>query len=64
MNGERSMKKDDSSKFIERMRAEVFHRKIEHIKARNAGTDPDRLQEEVDDAVRSVRERKASRSGR
>jgi hypothetical protein len=61
--GARGMKKGDLSKFIEQtVRAEVFHRKIEHIKARNAGTDPDRLQEEVDDAVRSVRERKATRS--
>lgn len=63
--GSRGMKKGDLSKFIEEaVRAEVFHRKIEEIKSRNAGTDPTKLQEEIDAAVRTIRKRKASESVR
>ena len=59
------MKKGDLSKFIEQaVRAEVFHRRIEDIKLRNTGTEPAKLQEEIDDAVRSVRRRGASGTGR
>ena len=63
--GARGMKKGDLSKFIEQaVRAEVFHRRIEDIKSRNAGTDPTRLQEEIDEAVQSVRKRRSSRAAR
>jgi hypothetical protein len=57
------MKKGDLSKFIEQaVRAHVFHRTVEDIKARNAGTDPDEMQALIDDAVREVRaERRAKR---
>jgi hypothetical protein len=56
------MKRGDLSKFIERaVRAHVFRRTVQDIKARNAGTDPDELQALVDDAVREVRaERRAA----
>ena len=61
--GSRGMKKGDLSKFIEQaVRAHVFHRTVEDIKARNAGTDPDEMQALIDDAVREVRaERRAKR---
>jgi hypothetical protein len=59
--GARGMKKGDLSRFIEQaVRAHVFHRTVQDLKARNAGTDPDELQVLVDDAVRDVRaERRA-----
>jgi hypothetical protein len=59
--GSQGMKKGDLSKFIEQaVRAHVFHRTIQDIKARNADTDPDEIQALVDDAVREVRaERRA-----
>ena len=42
--GSQGMKKGDLSKFIEQaVRAHVFHRTVQDIKARNAGTDPDEL---------------------
>jgi len=57
----KGMKKGDLSRFIEQaVRAHVFHRTVQDLKARNAGTDPDELQVLVDDAVRDVRaERRA-----
>jgi hypothetical protein len=47
------------------VRAHAFHRTVQDIKARNAGTNPNEIQALVDDAVREVRaersaERKAS----
>jgi len=61
--GSHGMKKGDLSKFIEQaVRAHVFHRAVQDIKARNAGTDPDEMQALIDDAVREVRaERRAKR---
>ena len=61
--GSQGMKKGDLSKFIEQaVRAHVFHRTVEDIKARNAGSDPDEMQALIDDAVREVRaERRAKR---
>lgn len=54
--GTKGMKKGDLSKFIEEaVRAHVFHRTIQDIKARNADTDPDELQALIDAAVREVR---------
>jgi hypothetical protein len=57
------MKKGDLSKFIEQaVRAHVFHRTVQDIKARNAGTDPDEMQALIDQSVREVRaERRAKR---
>jgi hypothetical protein len=50
------MKKGDLSRFIEQaVRAHVFHRTVQDLKARNAGTDPDELQILIDNAVRDVR---------
>ena len=50
------MKKGDLSRFIEQaVRAHVFHRTVQDLKARNAGTDPDELQVLIDGAVRDVR---------
>ena len=61
--GSQGMKKGDLSKFIEQaVRAHVFHRTVQDIKARNAGTDPDEMQALIDDAVREVRaQRRAKR---
>jgi hypothetical protein len=61
--GSHGMKKGDLSKFIEQaVRAHVFHRTVQDIKARNAGTDPDEMQALIDDAVREVRaQRRAKR---
>jgi hypothetical protein len=59
--GSQGMKKGDLSKFIEQaVRAHVFHRTVQDIKARNADTDPEELQALIDNAVREVRaERRA-----
>jgi hypothetical protein len=61
--GSHGMKKGDLSKFIEQaVRSHVFHRTVQDIKARNAGTDPDEMQALIDDAVREVRaQRRAKR---
>lgn len=49
-------KKGDLSKFIEQaVRAHVFHRTVQDIKSRNAGTGPDELQALIDGAVREIR---------
>ncbi len=54
--GSQGMKKGDLSKFIEQaVRAHVFHRTVQDIKARNADTDPDELQDLIDSAVKEVR---------
>jgi hypothetical protein len=54
--GSRAMKKGGFSKFIEQaVRAHLFHRAVQDIKARNAKTDPDELQALIDDTVRAVR---------
>jgi Ribbon-helix-helix domain len=50
------MKKGDLSKFIEEaVRWRVFHRTVQDLKTRNAGTDPEELQSLIDDAVSAVR---------
>jgi hypothetical protein len=61
--GSQGMKKGDLSKFIEQaVRAQVFHRTVKDIKARNAGTDPEEMQALIDSTVREVRgERRAKR---
>ena len=60
--GSQGMKKGDLSKFIEQaVRAQVFHRTVQDIKARNAGTDPDEIQALVDNAVREVRAERSIR---
>ena len=54
--GTQGAKKGDLSKFIEEaVRAQVFHRTIQDIKARNADTDPNELQSIIDQAVQEVR---------
>jgi hypothetical protein len=54
--GAHGMKKGDLSKFIEQaVRAHVFHRAVQDIKARNAETDPAELQSLIESAVREVR---------
>lgn len=54
--GARGMKKGDLSKSVEEaVRWWVFNRTVQDIKARNAGTDPEELQNLIDDAVREVR---------
>ena len=59
--GSQGMKKGDLSKFIEQaVRAHVFRRTVQDIKARNADTDPGELQSIIDNTVREVRaERRA-----
>ncbi len=60
--GARGTKKGDLSKFIEEaVRAQVFHRTVQDIKARNADTEPETLQSLIDDAVQSVRKDGAAR---
>jgi len=60
--GARGMKKGDLSTFIEEaVRWRVFHRTIQDIRERNAGTDPDEIQRVVDEAVREVRAERRSR---
>lgn len=60
--GSQGAKKGDLSKFIEdAVRAEVFHRTVQDIKARNADTDPDELQAIIDNAVQDVRKERAAR---
>ena len=60
--GSQGMKKGDLSKFIEQaVRAQLFHRTVQDIKARKAGTDPDEIQALVDDAVREVRAERSSK---
>jgi ribbon-helix-helix protein len=50
------MKKGDLSKFIEEaVRWRVFHRTVQGIKESNADTNPDELQNLIDEAVREVR---------
>lgn len=54
--GSQGMKKGDLSKFIEEaVRWRLFHRSVQDIKARNAGTDPGELQADIDEAVHEVR---------
>jgi Ribbon-helix-helix domain len=54
--GSQGMKKGDLSKFIEQaVRAHVFHRTVQDIKARNADTHPDEMQALIDSTVREVR---------
>ena len=54
--GSQGMKKGDLSKFIEEaVRWRLFHRSVQDIKARNAGSDPDELRAAIDEAVREVR---------
>jgi hypothetical protein len=63
--GSRGMKKGDLSKFIEQaVRAQVFHRTVQDIKARNAATEPSRLEALIDEAVREVRAERRSRRSR
>ena len=60
--GAQGSKKGDLSRFIEdAVRAHVFHRTVQDIKARNAGTDPDELQAIIDRAVSDVRTENAAR---
>ena len=61
--GSQGAKKGDLSKFIEEaVRWRVLHRTVQDIKARNADTDPDELQNLIDDAVKAVRaERRAKK---
>jgi len=44
--------------------AHVFHRTVQAIKARNAGTDPTELQAVIDESVREVRAEKRSKRPR
>lgn len=56
--GSQGMRKGGRSRFVEQaVRAQVFHRSVEDIKARNAGTDPEEMQSLIDDAVCEVRKR-------
>ncbi len=60
--GSKGMKKGDLSKFIEHaVLAQVFHRTVQDIKARNADTDPAELQAIIDEAVREVRAERLSK---
>lgn len=64
--GARGMKKGDLSTFIEEaVRWRVFHRTVQDMKARNAGSMPDAIQSIVDEAVSEVRaERRHRRRAR
>jgi hypothetical protein len=61
--GSQGMKKGDLSKFIEQaVRAQVFHRTVQDIKARNADTDPDEMQALIDEAVLRVRAERSAKA--
>ena len=63
--GSQGMKKGDLSKFIEQaVRAQVFHRTVQDIKSRNAGTNPDELQALIDETVREVRPERRAKGSR
>ena len=65
--GSQGMKKGDLSKFIEdAVRWRLFHRSVQDIKARNAGSNPQELQADIDEAVREVRaeRRRKTRAGK
>ena len=54
--GSQGMKKGDLSKFIEEaVRWRVFHRTVQDVKARNADTESEELQNLIDEAVQAVR---------
>ena len=54
--GSQGAKKGDLSKFIEEaVRWHVFHRTVQDIRERNAGTDPDELQSLIDEVASEVR---------
>ena len=54
--GNRGGKKGDLSRFVEQaVLAEVFHRTVADIQARNPNADPEIVQAEIDTAVREVR---------
>ena len=60
--GARGAKKGDLSKFIEEaVRWRVFHRTAQDIRERNADTDPEELEREINEAVREVRARRSTR---
>ena len=62
VHGSEGMKKSDRSKFVEQtVRAHVFDRTVEDIKARNASTNRDELQNLVDNAVGEVRAERRSK---
>ncbi len=63
--GARGMKKGDLSKFVEEaVRWRIFDQTVQEIKARNADTDPEGLQELIDATVREVRaERRSGTEG-
>ena len=61
--GSQGMKKGDLSKFIEQaVRAHVFHRTVQDIKARNADTDPDEMQALIDEVVLQVRAERTAKA--
>ena len=54
--GSRGGKKGDLSRFVEQaVLAEVFHRTVADIQARNRDVDPELLQAEIDAAAREAR---------
>jgi hypothetical protein len=60
--GAQGAKKGALSKFIEEaVRWRVFHRTAQHIKERNADTDPNELQHIIDEAVREVRAERSAK---
>jgi len=61
--GSRGIKRGGRSNFIEQaVRAHVFDRTIQDIKARNSRTDPDKLQAFIDAAVREVHAERRSKT--
>lgn len=60
--GARGAKKGDLSKFIEEaVRWRVFHRTVQDIRERNAGTDPGELQRIIDETVGEVRAERSAK---
>lgn len=60
--GAQGMKKGDLSKFVEEaVRWRIFDRTVQDIKARNAETDPEELEDIIDAAVREVRSERRGR---
>jgi hypothetical protein len=60
--GAQGAKKGDLSKFIEEaVRWRLFHRAVQNIKASNANSDPEDLQDMIDQAVREVRAERSTK---
>ena len=63
--GSKAANANDVSEFVEEsVRWRLFDRTVQTVKERNASLDPDRVQDEIDQAVREVRKEMATERSR